>query len=94
MDNSISINNKPNTSNNSTNKYVVVGEYVLTKKIGSGSFASVFKAHHKDTHELYAIKAIDMKKLSKKLLDSLSIEIDILRKTEHVNIAMEVMDDI
>tara|TARA_Y100000768_G_scaffold387239_1_gene377894 strand:+ start:14850 stop:15608 length:759 start_codon:yes stop_codon:yes gene_type:complete len=37
--------------------------YVLEKKIGSGSFGSVYKGHHRITNDLYAIKIGESKQI-------------------------------
>lgn len=64
-----------------------VGDYVIERKLGSGSFASVFKAHHcKYTDKVVAIKAIATTKLNKKLQENLETEIAILDKLSHPNI--------
>ncbi|XP_024359687.1 serine/threonine-protein kinase ATG1c isoform X2 [Physcomitrium patens] len=65
----------------------VIGDYIVTQQIGSGSFAVVWKAHHKQ-HSAFqvAIKEIATEKLNKKLQESLRSEIAILRRTDHPNI--------
>jgi len=64
-----------------------VGDYNITRKLGSGSFASVFKAHHcRYPDKIVAIKAISTAKLNKKLQDNLTTEIGILQKIEHENV--------
>ena len=70
----------------SSKNSISVGKYNITKQIGKGSFAKVYKAYHKDTKELVAIKAVDLKKLNKKLLESLETEIAILFKINHPHI--------
>jgi serine/threonine-protein kinase ULK/ATG1 len=56
---------------------------VAIKQIGSGNFASVWKAKHRRTGELVALKNIDRTKLSDKRLQ---LEIDIMRMVEHPNV--------
>ena len=53
-------------------------------EIGKGSFATVFKATKKNG--LFAIKRINIQQLGTKLLDNISIEIDILNKSRHRNV--------
>ena len=48
-----------------------IGEYIVTEKIGSGSFAQVYKAHHKSTKVPVAVKAISRERLNKKLQENL-----------------------
>lgn len=63
-----------------------VGDYVVTAKIGSGSFAVVYKGHHRSTHLPVAIKAINRERLNKKLQENLESEIAIMRNMNHPNI--------
>jgi len=63
-----------------------IGNYVVTEKIGSGSFAQVYKAHHKTTALTVAVKAISRERLNAKLQENLESEISILRKIQHKHI--------
>src|SRR4051812_3278051 len=66
-----------------------VGDYFVDERIGSGSFASVWRAHHKENpHELRAIKSVSKEKLltNKKHEENLAQEIDIMRRMQHPNI--------
>ncbi|KAL0589885.1 hypothetical protein ABG067_002110 [Albugo candida] len=63
-----------------------IGDYVVTSKIGSGSFAVVYKGYHKLTKLPVAIKALSLQKLNKKLLENLESEIAIMRQINHPNI--------
>ncbi|KAI3942917.1 hypothetical protein MKW92_042524 [Papaver armeniacum] len=64
----------------------VVGDYIVGKQIGSGSFSVVWHARHRVHGLEVAIKEIVMDRLSKKLQDNLLQEIEILRKINHPNI--------
>ncbi|BBN04482.1 serine/threonine-protein kinase ULK2 [Marchantia polymorpha subsp. ruderalis] len=64
----------------------IVGKYIVTQQIGSGSFAVVWKARSMETGEEVAIKEIATDKLNPKLQESLLSEIDILKCTHHPNI--------
>lgn len=64
----------------------VVGEYVLGPRIGSGSFAVVYRATHRALAVEVAVKEIDRKQLSRKVNDSLVKEIAILNQIDHPNI--------
>lgn len=65
----------------------VIGEYIVTQQIGAGSFAVVWKAHHKQHPGFQvAIKEIATERLNKKLQESLRSEIAILQRTDHPNI--------
>ncbi|XP_071720901.1 serine/threonine-protein kinase ATG1c-like isoform X2 [Rutidosis leptorrhynchoides] len=63
-----------------------VGDYVVGKQLGFGSFSVVWLARHKVHGTEVAIKEIQTGKLNKKLEDSLMSEIDILRNINHPNI--------
>ncbi|KAJ6851143.1 serine/threonine-protein kinase ATG1c-like isoform X1 [Iris pallida] len=64
----------------------LVGDYMLTRQIGSGSFSVVWLARHRVLGTEFAVKEIVMEKLNKKLQESLLSEIYILRKVNHPNI--------
>uniref|UniRef100_K3WXT7 Protein kinase domain-containing protein n=1 Tax=Globisporangium ultimum (strain ATCC 200006 / CBS 805.95 / DAOM BR144) TaxID=431595 RepID=K3WXT7_GLOUD len=63
-----------------------IGDYVVTSKLGSGSFAVVYKGYHKVTKVPVAIKAMSLSKLNSKLLANLETEISIMRQIDHPNI--------
>ncbi|KAL9229039.1 hypothetical protein vseg_004555 [Gypsophila vaccaria] len=60
----------------------VIGDYIIGPKIGSGSFAVVWKSKHRELGTEFAIKEIDKKHLN----DNLLKEIHILRNVRHPNI--------
>ncbi|EGZ16349.1 hypothetical protein PHYSODRAFT_450814, partial [Phytophthora sojae] len=63
-----------------------IGEYVVTSKLGSGSFAVVYKGYHKTSKTPVAIKALSLHKLNGKLLANLEMEIAIMRQIDHPNV--------
>ncbi|KIJ28312.1 hypothetical protein M422DRAFT_135435, partial [Sphaerobolus stellatus SS14] len=63
-----------------------VKPYVISQEIGKGSFATVYKGYHQDTHEAVAIKAVSRAILTAKLLENLKSEIDILKKLSYTHI--------
>ncbi|GLD94645.1 hypothetical protein PINS_up003269 [Pythium insidiosum] len=63
-----------------------IGDYVVTSKLGSGSFAVVYKGYHKATKAPVAIKALSLSKLNRKLLANLELEIAIMRQIDHPNV--------
>ena len=64
----------------------VVADWVLQQRAGSGSFAVVWKAKHKDTGKVVAIKEISTDRLNRKLKQSLESEVSILKQIQHKNI--------
>lgn len=79
-------------SSNAADKVKVVAGYALQQKLGSGSFATVYRGvrlpQTQSALENVAIKAITRtsEKLTKKVLQNLEIEIEILRTYRHPNI--------
>lgn len=65
-----------------------VGNYEILGKIGSGSYASVFKGVHKVTHAEFAVKVIAKEKLGndERLYANLESEIIIMRDYQHLNV--------
>ncbi|KAF3779235.1 Serine/threonine-protein kinase [Nymphaea thermarum] len=64
----------------------MIGDYILGPKIGSGSFAVVWRSWHVRSGNVVAVKEIDRKQLSAKLNESLLKEITILGEINHPNI--------
>ncbi|OAX32115.1 Pkinase-domain-containing protein [Rhizopogon vinicolor AM-OR11-026] len=60
--------------------------YVIVTDIGKGSFATVYKGYHEDTHHQVAIKVVRRDILTAKLLDNLQSEIEILKSLSHRHI--------
>eukprot|EP00500_Bicosoecida_sp_ms1_P002822 CAMPEP_0203809806 /NCGR_PEP_ID=MMETSP0115-20131106/2542_1 /ASSEMBLY_ACC=CAM_ASM_000227 /TAXON_ID=33651 /ORGANISM="Bicosoecid sp, Strain ms1" /LENGTH=317 /DNA_ID=CAMNT_0050718565 /DNA_START=570 /DNA_END=1519 /DNA_ORIENTATION=- len=65
---------------------ISIGDYVATHMLGQGSFAVVYKAHHRVTGAVVAIKAISLKKMDRKAQENLESEIHILQEVRHPNI--------
>ncbi|XAR50897.1 Non-specific serine/threonine protein kinase [Bertholletia excelsa] len=63
-----------------------VGDYLVLRQIGRGSFSVVWHARHRVHGAEVAIKEIETGRLNKKLHDSLMSEIDILKQINHPNI--------
>lgn len=64
----------------------MIGDYMVTGKLGSGSFSMVWHAKHRVHGTEVAIKEIITSRLNKKLQESLISEIFILKKINHPNI--------
>ncbi|KAL3640670.1 hypothetical protein CASFOL_015638 [Castilleja foliolosa] len=67
-------------------RYQMVGDYMMGKQIGSGSFSTVWHARHRVHGNEVAIKEIVTSRLNPKLQESLKSEIFILKKINHPNI--------
>lgn len=65
---------------------MVIGDYVVTRHLGAGSFATVYKGHHRSTGAVVAIKAISLRRLDRKSLENLESEISIMKRVKHHNI--------
>ncbi|KAK0637277.1 hypothetical protein B0T17DRAFT_486037 [Bombardia bombarda] len=63
-----------------------VGQFVIDKEIGKGSFAQVYSGRHKVTGALVAIKSVELARLNKKLKENLYGEINILKTLRHPHI--------
>ncbi|XP_015888950.3 serine/threonine-protein kinase ATG1a [Ziziphus jujuba] len=64
----------------------LIGDYILGRTIGSGSFAVVRRARHRQLGIEVAIKEIDKRQLSTKVSENLLKEISILSTINHPNI--------
>nr|POE94873.1 serine/threonine-protein kinase atg1a [Quercus suber] len=64
----------------------LVGDYILGPRVGSGSFAVVWKSKHRHSGVEVAVKEIDKKQLSPKVSENLLKEISILSTIDHPNI--------
>ena len=56
------------------------------KRIGSGSFATVYVGRHAATSKPVAIKVVEHSRLNQKLKDNLEVEINVGRMMTHPNI--------
>ncbi|XP_020971756.1 serine/threonine-protein kinase ATG1c isoform X3 [Arachis ipaensis] len=74
------------SSMNSSSSSRVIGEYIVGREIGSGSFSRVWHGRHKVHGTEVAIKEIATHRLNNKLHDSLMSEIFILKRIKHPNI--------
>ncbi|KAK4478527.1 hypothetical protein RD792_014007 [Penstemon davidsonii] len=73
-------------ANQSMRRYYAVGDYMVGKQIGAGSFSTVWHARHRVHGTEVAIKEIVTARLNPKLQDSLKSEIFILKRINHPNI--------
>ncbi|XP_057970573.1 serine/threonine-protein kinase ATG1t isoform X2 [Malania oleifera] len=65
---------------------VVVGDFILTTKLGHGPLSTVWKAVHRTRGEEVALKQVYLSKLNPSLKDCLDCEINFLSTVNHPNI--------
>ncbi|KHO00744.1 Serine/threonine-protein kinase [Metarhizium album ARSEF 1941] len=63
-----------------------IGQFVIDKEIGKGSFAQVYMGWHKETKAAVAVKSVELERLNKKLKENLYGEIQILKTLRHPHI--------
>ncbi|KAK2894374.1 hypothetical protein Q8A67_011603 [Cirrhinus molitorella] len=62
-------------------------DFILTEKLGSGTYATVYKAFRKtDGREAVAVKVVSKKSLNKASMENLLTEIEILKTVRHPHI--------
>lgn len=66
----------------------LIGNYVLEKVLGQGQFGKVWRARHKETKDLFAIKVIAISKVESNpiLVRLLHTEIQVMHDIQHQNI--------
>ncbi|TCD65717.1 Serine/threonine-protein kinase [Steccherinum ochraceum] len=60
--------------------------YVIVSDLGKGSFATVYRGYHEQTHNEVAIKTVNRSGLTQKLFENLQGEIEILKALSHRHI--------
>ncbi|MCI4378989.1 hypothetical protein PGIGA_G00222530 [Pangasianodon gigas] len=64
-----------------------LADFLLTEKLGSGTYATVYKAYRKtDNREAVAVKVVSKKSLNKASMENLLTEIEILKTVRHPHI--------
>lgn len=63
-----------------------VGDFIIEKEVGKGSFATVYQGWHKEQRQAVAIKCVELQRLNKKLKENLYGEIKILKTLRHPHI--------
>lgn len=80
---------KPSSANQAVPQTVVpqLKQYILTEKLGSGSYATVYKAYKKTgLREVVAVKCILKSSLNKASTENLLTEIELLKNLKHQHI--------
>jgi serine/threonine protein kinase len=62
------------------------GDYVLESKLGEGSFSTVWKAEHKLSGQVVALKQVYLSRLNRHLRSCLDCELNFLSSVNHPNI--------
>lgn len=60
-----------------------ITDYDILNALGSGSYSTVYRARHKRTREVVAVKTVAMSSLSKSSTDNLLREIRMLKTLKH-----------
>ncbi|XP_055010908.1 serine/threonine-protein kinase ULK3 isoform X2 [Boleophthalmus pectinirostris] len=64
-----------------------LADFILTERLGSGTYATVYKAYRKgDSREVVAVKVVGKKTLNKASTENLLTEIEILKTIKHPHI--------
>ncbi|XP_031670031.1 serine/threonine-protein kinase ULK3 isoform X7 [Oncorhynchus kisutch] len=64
-----------------------LANFILTERLGSGTYATVYKAYRKgDNREVVAVKVVGKKTLNKVSMENLLTEIEILKTVRHPHI--------
>nr|XP_046266732.1 serine/threonine-protein kinase ULK3 isoform X3 [Scatophagus argus] len=64
-----------------------LADFILTERLGSGTYATVYKAYRKgDSREVVAVKVVGKKTLNKASTENLLTEIEILKTMRHPHI--------
>ncbi|XP_039348963.1 serine/threonine-protein kinase ULK3 isoform X1 [Mauremys reevesii] len=64
-----------------------LAEFILTERLGSGTYATVYKAYRKkNAREVVAIKCVNKKSLNRASVENLLTEIEILKTIRHPHI--------
>ncbi|XP_068166794.1 serine/threonine-protein kinase ULK3 [Antennarius striatus] len=64
-----------------------LADFILTERLGSGTYATVYKAYRKgDNREVVAVKVVGKKSLNKASTENLLTEIEILKTMRHPHI--------
>lgn len=76
------------SSSKSKDQQPNINNYEFNEKIGSGSYANVFRATKKDTKEIFAIKVVLKTQILRNSLtvDNLISEIYLLKRLKHRNV--------
>ncbi|KAJ1658288.1 hypothetical protein IWQ61_002457 [Dispira simplex] len=63
-----------------------IDDYCLDVAVGYGSSAEVYKAQHKPTHQIVAIKIIDLDRFERRQIDELRRETQVMSLSKHPNV--------
>ncbi|XP_030543789.2 serine/threonine-protein kinase ATG1t isoform X2 [Rhodamnia argentea] len=77
---------EPEAATVNLSEAIALGDYVLSSKLGEGSFSTVWKAVHSASGEVVAVKQVHLSKLSRHLRSCMDCELNFLSSVDHPNI--------
>ncbi|PHH88343.1 hypothetical protein CDD83_7673 [Cordyceps sp. RAO-2017] len=77
---------QPSSSGSRRSNARNIGQFVIDKEIGKGSFAQVYMGWQTESKAAVAIKSVELARLNKKLKENLYGEIQILKALRHPHI--------
>ncbi|GFY91239.1 hypothetical protein Acr_07g0014350 [Actinidia rufa] len=67
-------------------EFATLGNYTVTSKLGGGTMSTVWKAEHRTSGQVVALKQVALSKLTRTLKNSLDYELNFLSTVNHPNI--------
>ena len=67
-------------------EFATFGDYTVTAKLGGGTMSTVWKAEHRSSGQVVALKQVALSKLTRTLKNSLDCELNFLSTVNHPNI--------
>ncbi|XP_057495455.1 serine/threonine-protein kinase ATG1t [Actinidia eriantha] len=67
-------------------EFATFGDYTVTAKLGGGTMSTVWKAEHRSSGQVVALKQVALSKLTRTLKNSLGCELNFLSTVNHPNI--------
>ncbi|KAI3441038.1 Protein kinase domain-containing protein [Psidium guajava] len=77
---------EPEAATVNLSEAITLGDYVLSSKLGEGSFSTVWKAVHRASGEVVAVKQVHLSTLNRHLRSCLDCELNFLSSVDHPNI--------
>ncbi|KAL3721515.1 hypothetical protein ACJRO7_033935 [Eucalyptus globulus] len=77
---------EPEAATVNLSEATAVGDYLLSSKLGEGSSSTVWRAAHRASGEVVAVKQVHLSRLNRHLRSCLDCELDFLSSVDHPNI--------